>query len=263
MEVVEKLPISVLKSGDLKFLKELNLDPESEIQAIVYLSEISTVIANICKQHAIDPLSHAKVYQTQQWVKEVTAFSTEYGPNMWSRNCIIGQFSTYPQYGDINTSWAPSSSTGTIEFLEFKYPKQLYVCGLDVFETYHPGHVSQFEAYNYETNNWEIIWKGEPKENLPEISTIFSPYFPVTKFPTDRIKMTMNCMQSSGWVEIDAIRMRGRNTYYWNFASHSEFSVTFRKKVAEFWVLMSPHHRLTRDMVILIITKLALLYDSE
>lgn len=55
---------------------------------------------------------------------------------------------TCNRYGDLSTSWAPTSPNGKVEFLEFKYAVPYYICGLDIFETYHPGHVTLLEAYN-------------------------------------------------------------------------------------------------------------------
>jgi hypothetical protein len=166
----------------------------------------------------------------------------------------------------VGTSWAPRNSTGGIEFLDFSYPQSLYVCGLDVFETFNPGHVSKFEGYDEKTSSWIEIWSRDiTQPSGLSTSQIFSPKFPVTPFKTARIRMELDCRLAPSWVEIDAVRMRGRKCYYWDFAFHAMFPYAFRKQVIEFWIAVRLHAKrfsLPLELFSMIVKTLGVLYDE-
>lgn len=170
-------------------------------------------------------------------------------------------------FSHLGTSWAPLNSNGRVEFLEFSYPQKLHVCGLDVFETFHPGYVSKFDGYDDELKQWREIWsRSITGPSGLATSQIFSPKFSVTPFKTNRIRMELDCRLAPSWVEIDAVRMRGRTCFMWDFPSHASFPYTFRKQVVEFWIAVRLHVKLFSlplELFTMIVRTLGLLYDAN
>jgi hypothetical protein len=54
--------------------------------------------------------------QGRQWASKLIARSSEY--NGWPATNVLGPSNTYPQYGDINTAWAPAKSSVRKEFAD-------------------------------------------------------------------------------------------------------------------------------------------------
>lgn len=55
----------------------------------------------------------------------------------------------YPNYGDLGGAWAPSSAGGTLEHFVLEYAAEVSLTGIDIFETYHGGHVRRHRLHAY------------------------------------------------------------------------------------------------------------------
>jgi len=213
-----------------------------------------------------DPYSVAKSHHLSQWVSEVISFASEYssGVGSWGADNLIGPPQTFPRYGDISTAWAPSTNTGSEEFLQVKFPRPVYICGVDIFETWNPGCVVKISAYD--GYNWHTLWSSPlPYYKLQELPRVFSPAIPCTTFLSDQIRIDLNCTNAISWTEIDAVRLRGRESYYWTPRTHCRYPLVFRQLVYTFLLCVNRLEAeqdigLTEDVRFLIFKYLALQY---
>ena len=53
----------------------------------------------------------------------------------------------------------------------------LYITGIEIYETYHPGSVIQLLSWNYGTGSWVEIWSAPNMQavDLGDTSRIFQP----------------------------------------------------------------------------------------
>jgi len=266
LKYIEDMPIKRFVNGNLEFISEYQ--PEVQTEVISRLYDNFSRLADNLKACKFDPYSISKSHHFCQWVSEVTDKFSEYSPGVgsWGAVNIIGPPQTFPRYGDISTSWAPRQSSGTHEYLVFKYPVPVHICGVDVFETWNPGCLTMISVYDGE--NWQVIWKGQfDQPNVREISRVFSPNFPVTPFKSNWIRLDLDCTTSRAWTEIDCVRLRGREEYEWAPAIHHRFPIPFRRTVK---VLLLVLDRListgvappiSKDVCFMLIKQLAFLYD--
>jgi len=140
-----------------------------------------------------------------QWVEKVLKFSTEY--NGWPASNVIGKQNTYPKYGDIQTCWAPSQSTGSQEFLELQFKNKVVPTKIEIYETFHPGSLVKISAKN-EDGKWVALWKGKRK-NEEEKSRIFKPKLKECDFATNEIRLDIDQVGAISFYEIDAVRLFG------------------------------------------------------
>jgi hypothetical protein len=144
--------------------------------------------------------------QGRQWASKLIARSSEY--NGWPATNVLGPSNTYPQYGDINTAWAPAKSSGTFEYLELEFTKYMIVSGIEIYETYHPGAVVKISLWR--KNKWTVVYSGESQANkLPAQSRIFAPPLRKTQFATKRVRIDLDTRKSPSWSEIDAVQLIG------------------------------------------------------
>lgn len=142
-----------------------------------------------------------------QFVDKIVDYSSEY--NGWPASNMIGTPNTYPNYGDLKTAWAPSS-TGKQEFVVVQFKNAVFPCGIEIYETYNCGAVVKVLSWNYAAKDWAILWQGAPEcGKLPAQARIFKPPVTPLQFPTNRIKLELDGRQASGYPEIDAIRLIG------------------------------------------------------
>jgi hypothetical protein len=179
-----------------------------------------------------DPYSITKNYYLSQWVSEVVDKFSEYSPGVgsWGAVNLIGPPKTFPRYGDISSSWAPQSSSGTEEYLVLRFSTPVYICGIDVFETWNPGCVVKFSAFDGQL--WHVIWQGEfSQPSVPELPRVFSPPFSCTSFRSNLIRIDLDCINSRSWTEIDCVRLRGRESLNWTPGTHCRYPIPFRRIV--------------------------------
>jgi len=161
-----------------------------------------------------------------QWVSGILGHSSSYNGG-WEAIQLIGPPRNYPSYGDIRGAWAAARSSGTLEWLQLEYKDHLHITGVDIFETYNPGHVCTISALN--NNNWIPIWSQKvppPGQRPPEQSRIFSPKLGgVIPFRTNAIRLDLDCTTARSWSEIDCVLMRGIEEFSWSPENHGFFSI--------------------------------------
>lgn len=146
-----------------------------------------------------------------QFADKVVNFSSEYtdAPGPWSSFVILGNPDTYPEYGDIQTAWAPKSPNATAEYITVGFSRLQFVNSIKIYETYNPGAVVEVQIHNAESDSWEVVFSEEPVLDLPKESRINDISFPMTNYLVDQVKIIMQTQKVSGWNEIDAIEISG------------------------------------------------------
>ncbi|KAK3102862.1 hypothetical protein FSP39_014503 [Pinctada imbricata] len=96
----------------------------------------------------------------------------------------------------------------SVEYLfQVGYAERLQIETIAIYETYNAGAVKKIESLN-PSGQWEIIWSTQ-QVRLITSSRIFSPNIQRKKYPTDSIRITVDCSLSASYVEIDAIKITG------------------------------------------------------
>jgi len=264
-QTLEELSIKDLLKGDFSFATKYS--PETQEKIFSKLLEDLNRVNDRVRGCMYDPYSVAKNYHLSQWVSEVISVASEYssGVGSWGADNLIGPPQTFPRYGDISTAWAPLNSSGSEEYLHVKFARPVYVCGVDIFETWNPGCVVKISAFDGQ--NWKTLWTGDlPQYRLPELPRVFSPAFPCTTFLADQIRIDLDCTNSISWTEIDAIRLRGRESFFWTPRTHHRYPVAFRQIVNTFLLCVNrltaegDETIITEDVMFLIFKYLALDY---
>jgi hypothetical protein len=84
---------------------------------------------------------------------------------------VIGEPKVYPQYGDLQGSWAPKNCKK--EFLEVEFPEELFIDAISIYETFHAGAVTHIGAWNPMAQRYVPVYHGAAR-NI-EQSQIFEP----------------------------------------------------------------------------------------
>ena len=145
-----------------------------------------------------------------QWVSSVVAFSSEY--TGWPATNVIGASNTFPEYGDLKTAWAPKAAKGASEFLELKFPDEMFIAKVEVYETYNPGGLVKITGKSKSAGDL-VMFEGESQAHiLPPVSRIFSVpiNFDVSlKHQFDYLRFDIDTTKNGSWYEIDAIKLSG------------------------------------------------------
>jgi len=191
--------------------------------------------------------------ESYQWVTGIISYSSSYERG-WEAHTVIGPPRNYPAYGDIRGAWAAARSSGTMEYLDLRYDHGWFVTGVDIFETYNPGHVIAVLAKV--DNYWIPLWNGKVAQfgqRPPEISRIFSPKLLHIPLRTDSIRVELDCTTAKSWAEIDCVLMRGVNYFSWIPENHHLYPVSFREAVFTLLCINVRTGYWTRDSIIEII----------
>ncbi|MFN8441452.1 MAG: hypothetical protein U0175_11805 [Caldilineaceae bacterium] len=140
-----------------------------------------------------------------QWAVEATA-SSEYQSDGYTAMQATGEPNT-PIAGDYPTAWASKEADGGDETLELSYEMPVSPLGIRIYETNAPGAVIKVEAFDAESEEWAVLWEGSDPTDAP--LRIFSPELEQIDFATNRIRLTLDSANVSGWNEIDAVELLG------------------------------------------------------
>lgn len=141
-----------------------------------------------------------------QWASSVIAFSSQYSTGGWSAAQVVGPPNT-ATYGDIDTSWAPSSANGTSEFLTVGYDMPVYANSVMVRETYGNGFVTQIDVIDL-NNVYHTVWTGtDTSAQGTPVNAVFN--FTETAYAVRGVRVYIDTNHSPSWEEIDAIQLSG------------------------------------------------------
>jgi len=188
-----------------------------------------------------------------QWVSGVISRSSSYDRG-WEATTVRGPPRNYPNYGDLRGAWAAATSSGTKEYLELSYDNEWFVTGVDIFETFNPGHVVKVSVQT--GNFWVQLWSGKvapPGQRPPYQSRIFSPKLTLLPLKTNAIRLDLDCTTAKSWAEIDCVLMRGVDTFSWSTDNHRLYPASFRKAAKTILLISKQKSFWTRDAALVII----------
>eukprot|EP01080_Neovahlkampfia_damariscottae_P005327 gene5327-9136_t len=142
-----------------------------------------------------------------QWVKHATASTYCIG---YPTSNLVGKPTTYPEYGDLKTSWSPEKTKGTLEWLELHYKYPMIPQKIKVYETYNPGSLVKVSGKNVKTDEWIELWSGEKQKNVGK-SIVNEVQFKEVDFKVENIRLEMDCMENKGYYQIDAVQLFSSN----------------------------------------------------
>lgn len=119
----------------------------------------------------------------------------------------LGPPRNYPNYGDLQNTWAQANDNLGRNFIELGFPQEVYVTRINVYETYHAGGIVAIKLRNKQLGGtWVSVWEAPNGQarNI-EMSRIFSPELERSSFRTDEIRLELDCSVSNSYCEIDAV----------------------------------------------------------
>ena len=152
--------------------------------------------------------SSASALPLKQYASTLKGFSSEYQPSAasWNADQVLGAPNTFT-HGDNGSAWAPENQNGTFEWISVGFDTAVYASGATIRETYNNGFVYQIDAIDT-LGALHTVWRGA------DISTLGVPFdFTVawasTSYLVNGLKVYVDTRHSTGWEEIDAIRLAG------------------------------------------------------
>lgn len=99
-------------------------------------------------------------------MEQVLGYSSEYlyntgsGAPVNTHRSIIGRPDVYPKMGSSASAWAPRDANGGYEWVTFSVDRAVYVTGVTIYETNHPGAVKKVLGRQNQNTQWETLWEG-------------------------------------------------------------------------------------------------------
>lgn len=151
-----------------------------------------------------NPDVHPSEGAVPQFAAWVDAFSSQYDAYYWSAAQALGAPNVYPDYGDLEYTWASLTPDGGREFIQLGYADPMQIMGIDIYETFNPGSIDTVYVRNPILDVWEMVYSATATPG-PEVATILHITFPVTAYEVHSIRIVMNSPAVPGWNEIDAV----------------------------------------------------------
>jgi hypothetical protein len=193
--------LSGASSGSLESVSQVLPEPG------VYEVVVTSYFAEESSSYFLTSVLENPILLGGQWAIDATA-SSQYGEENNSALQATGPQDTL-NAGDYPTAWAPASADSGEETLELFYEHPVTPYAIDIYENNKPGAVIRVEAYNLQTDEWEVLWEGEASQPA-ELSRVFSPELASVDFTTDAIRLTLDSVAVPGYNEIDAVELYGR-----------------------------------------------------
>jgi len=212
--------------------------------SVTYLSDWKRLHNIKDPQHRDVELPHNFPHEIFQWVSGIKAATSTYASG-WETETMIGPPRVYPQYGDIRGAWAPSASRGTFESLELLFSTPVFPTGVDIFETYNPGHIIRISFLRSSSPReiWEVAWEQLIVDIPPQQSRVYSPPLKekLYMFQTQCIKIDLDCTYARSWCEIDCVVLRGLQFVEWAPEKHKDFPPLFKSMVKTVLLINERH----------------------
>lgn len=176
----------------------------------------------------------------EDYVDQVTHYSSQYGVNSYSAANLKGPPSIYPRYGDFTSAmvlrtygpwWlrAPSAAPALdtrlelfllTDFVEIKFPRPMFPTSIHIYETYNPGSIVRILCSPFNPTpdlpSWFELWSGPPQSHFLELeSRDFFPPLRSPPFSTNILRLEFDHSNLGYYAELDAVLLCGN-------ASHAE-----------------------------------------
>nr|WP_286177679.1 S8 family serine peptidase [Rhodopirellula sp. JC639] len=177
--------------------------------------EIRDVAGNLMDQNANgiggeasgDAYSSSFVVELWQDASTVIDFSSQYSPFGWSAADALGQPDTFV-YGDARTAWAPRYANSGDQSLTLGFDTPVHASGVIIRETFGNGFVRMVEVRDSVSGQFHVMPIG-PDPSQPGAPVDYEVSWPLTSFTVDAVRITIDTEHTSGYEEIDAVRLRG------------------------------------------------------
>ncbi|KAL1512389.1 hypothetical protein AB1Y20_005647 [Prymnesium parvum] len=153
----------------------------------------------------------------------------------WHATNILGANDFFPEFGDSPLGYDLSHENSGKEFIELKFPSELYITGFDLYETLKPGavfRVSSAPSYDDDntvaccgpdfppsgqcegypvcstSTNWQTLWSGTAQSKR-ERSRLFQPPLCPLRQKSQVIRLDLDTAAVPGWNNFDAARLIG------------------------------------------------------
>ena len=145
----------------------------------------------------------------KQFASGVIGFSSQYTVTPgWQATETLGEPTIYPDYGDTQGAWAPSTLDGQREYLALSFDSAHTVKKIQIYETFKPGSVDTIYLRNSETLAWNQVWYGTAAAQ-PDEARIFTVTIDETAYTVDAIRIAVNSPAVIEFNEIDAVAVSG------------------------------------------------------
>jgi hypothetical protein len=109
--------------------------------------------------------------------------------------------------GDSTSAWCPAPASGTGEWLQLKYAKNVEISEVNIHETYATGALAKVTAV-MPNGSEKTLWEGtEPVEPPPVERVLKVP----PGIRADQLRITLDNSRTGTWQEIDAVEIVGND----------------------------------------------------
>lgn len=185
--------IRILEQGFVPETETYCVELEGNVTPIEVTAFLQTVAPG--RSPAVPPI--------EQWVSRVVEFSSEYGQG-WEAATLIGP-PTVNGCVDERGSWAAREANRPTEFLHVGFDEAVIPHSVVVHQNLNPGGVRQIEFFGADQS--VAVAVGDDSVACPNASI-----FDVTDrvdFPVDNLRIVIDGQHTTGWEEIDAIKLIG------------------------------------------------------
>ena len=128
------------------------------------------------------------------------------GPRPWSAEQAAGEPNTLNP-GDAPTAWAPEEIDAGVEWLQVNYKRPAVIAEVRIRESYHPGAISKVVAVVKDKGEL-VLWEGTetPAGELCDFVVK-----PDREVEAQSIRIYVDTARVSGWTEIDAVELVGKD----------------------------------------------------
>ncbi|KAI8805664.1 hypothetical protein BJ742DRAFT_819587 [Cladochytrium replicatum] len=202
-----------------------------EIDAIRFTGDLKQSVEDTAKQNMRLPPSLSSM-RFGLWVDTVIDFSSEHSEHSWGAHLLVGPPRYYPSFGDSTDTWCVKHMKSGAEHLTLLFAHPLVIEEVILLETVGFGRLVRVSAvsehleptalfyleqrtgsarYTIPPDLFVELWHG-PTQQIANITTarIFSPPLMRKDVCSRIIKLEFDTSESSQWLEIDAVQIRGQ-----------------------------------------------------
>ena len=171
-------------------------------RVLITLAATMAVLA-VATPAAARPVPRAAM---SQWAASID-HSSQYGSEGWSGMQAAGA-PDVSGCGDNSAAWAPEKPTGTA-FIDAFYDTPVKPSAVWIYQTYHPGAVTNVTVWDAEIVKKKVIYTAKPKAES-KCPAILKISVKGVSFKVGVVRVTINQSKSGGsWSEIDAVKLVG------------------------------------------------------
>jgi hypothetical protein len=175
---------------------------------LINMRKIEMKLHSLIAASLLAAATSAGAVPLNQYASTLKGFSSEYVPSAASWNAIqvLGAPNTFT-HGDHGTAWAPAIQNNSFEWISVGFDTAVYANGATIRETYNNGFVYRIDAIDT-LGDLHTVWSGTDT-SVPGVAFDFTVAWASTSYLVNGLKVYVDTRHTSGWEEIDAIRLLG------------------------------------------------------